>query len=1162
MSSQLLSPLRSLRTTLRRLAITRGVALAIASLLALVIATGTVDWFVHVDDHGTRLLLGLVICSVVLFVLWRWVVQPGFARLSDLQVAQRIEQAHPELKGRLSTSVDFVSGTPIGSDELREHTVGAATGALTELEIETLPDRQPMKRALVAAGLATAVAATLFVVRPLEAKTAVGRLVTPFKDIPWPRTTDFRVISEEGQTLPDNIALTLVRGEFREILVENTKGELPLDAAVEYRLGRDGKSRFETLQAVNLETETAGDVGRAVLSPGKSPVYFRATGGDHKSPWYRLDVVSPPKLSNVDITIQHPAYANREDERLQKGKTSVQAFVGSTILVTAKTNEPIGEASIAVQSKQIEATLQEDGTTLVASFEVEREGVSSWWIDLVGRTGIANPRPPRYELRAVQDMPPVVFIEEPADDLQVTANAVVPVRVTVTDDQAIETVALSWQTSTADGEPVEVPLTQDPSEEPTTVGGAAEFRIADLGLTDGTRLVLQATANDRYDGEPSHLTTSEPRVLTIVSAAAKKVELARAQADLMDELQRALDSQTRTRDNVADLQIQQRETGQLRRTDLDLLKRTEIDQHRIASTLFDEADGLRTRIERLTKQFDANGIEDPGSRQQLAALLGELDHVRDEVMSLLQSGLTDVRKAVENSINQPDSDNIARVKDADARLEGVESRQEEVIESLASVLNGADAWKKQVDLNSALAEITERQAKLVVESTQLAERGLQSDAETARQQSADGRRLARQQQRVADQLDDLLDNVDAAIGELTEPDPTAAARLQTGRDFADKRSPSVTMREAVGELESGKAGAAADLQAKATTDLQELARLFADPTAQPYDALVDNLADAEASLAELANQQAEVANDLKSGTNTDTAAQRQAEIRSRTERQQRKLDRSSANQASNDLAAAVQEMLNAEESIADNDRSSAANSAAAAADAIRKAMKSAEERRQQLERQSQQDDLLASVKQLTQIVTVQQLLLDKTTNLDKTIATTGRRTRKQSREILSLGSEQEQLAQEVDSVAVIMEPEPVVALLLQTAGDQMRQAQSGLSERRTDVETRGAQQAAIVVVKDVITALQPPQEKPAADNSTQPNDNDQQPADGEQELVSIAARLKLMRALQFTINQRTTALSKLPIEETEAERKTLADRQQQMAELAAKLLAELTGEAP
>ena len=143
-----------------------------------------------------------------------------------------------------------------------------------------------------------------------------------------------------------------------------------------------------------------------------------------------------------------------------------------------------------------------------------------------------------------------------------------------------------------------------------------------------------------------------------------------------------------------------------------------------------------------------------------------------------------------------------------------------------------------------------------------------------------------------------------------------------------------------------------------------------------------------------------------------------------------------------------------------------------------------------------------------------------------------------------------------------MEPEPVVALLLQTAGDQMRQAQSGLSERRTDVETRGAQQAAIVVVKDVITALQPPQEKPAADNSTQPNDNDQQPADGEQELVSIAARLKLMRALQFTINQRTTALSKLPIEETEAERKTLADRQQQMAELAAKLLAELTGEAP
>ena len=103
MSSQLIDPLNTLRATLRRLAVLRGIALVVAVLLGLVMLVGTVDWLFHIDDHVARLLLGLTICVSVLLAMTRWVIQPALARLTDLQIAKRIERAYPEFTERLSS---------------------------------------------------------------------------------------------------------------------------------------------------------------------------------------------------------------------------------------------------------------------------------------------------------------------------------------------------------------------------------------------------------------------------------------------------------------------------------------------------------------------------------------------------------------------------------------------------------------------------------------------------------------------------------------------------------------------------------------------------------------------------------------------------------------------------------------------------------------------------------------------------------------------------------------------------------------------------------------------------------------------------------------------------------------------------------------------------
>lgn len=1159
MSTQLLEPIRSLRSSLRRLAIARGLGLVIAAMLGLVVLVGVIDWFLHINDGGTRLLLGLSICVAVGFVAWRWIFQPGIRGLSELQVAQRIEAIYPEVHGRLSSSVEFISQPPPGSSELTQTTVDHATATIDRLNVDEMPDRWPMRLALGAAAFSALIAASLFLLRPVESQIAVGRLLSPFQDIPWPRKTDFRVIDDAGETLPADVPLTMVRGDFFEVLVENTRGELPTDAVIEYRLTRSGRPGIRPLHPVTLETETAGEVGRAVLSPSKSPVYFRAIGGDHKSPWYRMNVVAPPEPKSVQVTITHPQYTGKGDQKLPRGATSIEALVGSKVRVEARGSDKLKSAAVNVFGRSVPAQLKDDSTRMVAELDLNEEGVSSWWIEMTGVDGIEDPRPTRYELRVAKDSPPSVFIEVPLSDIRVTPLATVPVRVIVTDDQGIEDFSLAGYFETTESEPFDVPLTRDGDE--TALTGVAELNLLDRGVAVGTKIILQATARDRFDGEPDHVVQSETRTLSVVDIGTKRAELARSQADLLDELQRVLVSQTKARDSVTDLLIQQREAGQLRRTDLDLLKRTEIDQHRIASTLFDESDGLRARIQRLVEQFVANQVDATESRNQLSNVVTELDYIHGTVMPPLQSELTGVRKEVENALNSGDAESAATLLDAEPELKSIETYQNDAIDSLASVLAGAESWKRRVDLHSELARLISQQDEIAREAGALGERSLTSDSENNPQQVADAARLSKRQERLAVGLDELLGEVSAAAEELLKSDPAASARLRAGRAFAEQNTPSVKMREAAAELQARRMGAASTLQAAAIADLRELDQIFDGPAATSYETQEKNLAESEARLSELVQQQDSVAAEIGKVTSEASAAA-QAEVRNQAEREQRKLARSSSRGSADETASAVQKMAAAEQSLADGNTDEArANAQAAAAD-LREALQSARQRREQLQRRAEQERLFARVGELKQVVKQQKEILTRTREFEELLLESGRRTRKQSREVLHLGEQQGELVALVQETAKVLESSAEIVLVLESAAGHMLFSEARLLKRDTTAPTTEAQRAAIASLNDVIAAVEPNQEQGDAEPPPEGEDVTATPQPAEDTgLISLESRLRLVRSLQVAVNERTIRLRGEDAGELETKAMPLASQQLRLASLAADLLDELASEA-
>jgi hypothetical protein len=1150
MSSPLLNPLAELRRSLRRIAIARGFALTVACLLALIVLAGTIDWFVHIDETTLRLVLTCGTCAIVLFVMWSCIVRPLFSKLTDLQLAQRVEHVYPEMQGRLSSSVEFTADGSVGSPELLDSVVSKATRDVEGLDVEALPDRQPLRRAVGAVVAAMVVGLLVFIAKPVEAQTALQRLAFPLRPIPWPSTTNLRIIEDNGSPLEQDDSLKAAQGESYEVLVHNTLGRLPEDARLEYRFGRRGKPRFENLQPINLESVTRGEVGRAVLSVGTETVYFRALGDDQQTRWHWLNVVAVPNLKSIEITVRPPAYTGQEPETYAAGNTAINAIVGSTVDLLAVADQPLESASLSVQGRQIDATIEGDTRTLAASFDLNADGVSSWWIDLVAANGTEDPRPTQHELRVVKDEVPSVFVQTPTFDQQVTATAVVPIKVVATDD--LEVVSLTLEGEASDTTPpTQLPLELTDSDQ-TDIVGSTVLELPTLKLVPGDRFVLRATANDAFDGQPSHKTDAEPRTLIVVSDEAKRAELAEQYTDLLSGLKEIADSQVRVQDQVSELKIQQEQAG-LRRSDLSQLKRSETDQHRITTRLFDNEDGLDKRIQSVVDQFETNRLESPAIQSQLAEVQDELDHLRTDVVPDLLSEMTNARKSAEAAITDGSNNAQATGLDTIGRL------QQEIATSLSSLLTDAESWKNTVNVQSSLAEISTQQAELNRETNALSDRTLSGNAQDRKQQSADQARMARRQQRLADQLNDLLDTVGSAAKSLPEQDP-ARDRLKSGEEFTKESGLALQMQEASRELKNGRLGTAGDLQAKVSNDLATLASILEGPQITSEESRLDDLGEIAETLEELSRQQADVLKSIK--RDDELALAQQQDVRTKTERQQRRLDRLGANQSVAALAEAGSLMGEAEELIANQDPA-AAEKASQAEQAIQKALAATKAEQQTAQQQSEQLGLLNAVNELRELVVRQQVLLDKTRNVQQAIEESGRRTRRQSREILDLAKQQGLLADAVTAAAETMQSAAVLALVIESAATRMQQAEQLLRKRVTTDETTNLQRLAVRELTEAIAAVLPedvadqavPSES-AADASAERNDEQ------ENRLVTVQARLSLLKTLQLSINDRTEALMDSTDETAVEEMKSLATMQQRIAALAAELLEELTEDQP
>lgn len=1178
--SQLLSArLDDVRRRLKRSAILRGVALVVIVATAGVVVAGGVDYLLRLNSMISRMALTACAFLPAILVFRRVLLPPLRTRLSDVDIARRLERQDPSWAGHLSSAAAFADRVPLhGSVQLQQAIVDRATDRLAVHPLVDLIDSKRLERTVIGSFAAVVLLLMIGLLAPSISATAIARLAVPFANIEWPRSVDLLLVAENNEPLASKIQVG--QGQTFRFTIRNRKGPVPEDLTLQI-VEPAGRRRSEPIPiAEGVEaTDHEHNVGIGSFFANEGPLRFRVVGGDDRDmPFITADVVTPPVFEQIEVTVTPPKYLRDVASQTSSGTGGVTGIVGSSVSVEAVSSKPLESAELHLGEEIGPAvTLDRSGQRVTTSFTLTEAGTSSYWFGLKDKTGFENPQAPRYEIRATADLPPEVTILEPADNLQVTAVADLPILVEATDDHGLMTVQLRYGR-----EGVFAGSDSQSLDDRTTVIGLAEqgdrpkqgtypliWSLEPLLLSPGDRLTFRGEAMDAYDLGPPHVGVSSPRTITVVSAVDKREELLDRQSKLLSDLVQAQRDEERLRGAVDELAAQLERVGELRPEDHDLLARAEFEQRRVAASLTEPRTGIERRAERALIELKANRIDDDSLARRFERIAQELASLRNDALPATDRDLVAARKG-----RDP--------KAVEAQLATARSNLNVVMGSLDSLLKDLGAWQNRRDLGTEVSDLFANQRELAEATAKATAETLGTNSgQLSDQQAANLETLGLRQSGLADRLSRLATSVQELAGtsgsqndsDPDETDPnTALSKESSTPDRTVKEASELlqssalpaTARAAGESIRGNQLGEAGRLQTELLSKLAALRELLSKSASTSLDteslrqtaAKLDSLEQAQqAALEELRK-----ANDDGEGLSEDARDQLrrdQAGLREATTTAAREFRAAGADQAAESLAKAAQQMADALERLLKRNDAAAERSLEQALEELRNAKREAEQAENRINEQLAQEMATQSVELLKVLAERQQALNGEVARLAALAAERGSLSRSQLLTLRQTATTQGTIAEETSALAMKLQAAKAVAVALQSAVDHMRLLEQALGDRETGEAAQKHGQTAKERLVRTIAALEPNSDD-SESSDTPPEANAERGSGEESELISVLAQLELLRDLQIDLRQRTEELDQLRRDgELAPDQQSEAKRLGEQQELIRKALVEL-----
>ena len=435
------------------------------------------DWLIEPPPE-VRILAAGTLCAWVAFVLVNKLFLRLRTPLHDEQLALLIERTHPELQDSLSTAIELRlnnTGELNGTGELTREidptllsrTTSIAAASIRKIKMGRLFRRTQLLRKAGLSSFSIGTMIAVLILLPNVRETWAQRMLM-FSNTPWPRQVTLTVAN-----FPNGVR-RVARGADTEILVTaQSTAKLPKFVELQH-LGTNGWTTHR--MGTRGSAEEKSQLFTHVIKNPKENLTINIRGGDGRIRDLRLEVVEPPSLKKLVLTITPPLYIGGEPRPLPATRL-VEVPAGSTLSITAEASKPLSKATI--RSLPIKQQINKNTTGnansaaeqefIVAQIETKHSEITSknqqnslskppeslsgtlgpilddsiLEIQFTDTTEITSQKPIRFQVIARPDQPPKVEVTPESISSFITATSSIPITGKIEDDYGLAEAAVS-----------------------------------------------------------------------------------------------------------------------------------------------------------------------------------------------------------------------------------------------------------------------------------------------------------------------------------------------------------------------------------------------------------------------------------------------------------------------------------------------------------------------------------------------------------------------------------------------------------------------------------------------------------------------------------------------------------------------------------------------
>ena len=728
--------------------------------------------------------LGLLTIGGIVGVYWllkRQQIESTKPENLALQIGEKL----PEIGDRILNAVQLSTReTPEGiSNSLHQAAVRTGIAVIEQVPTGLLFPSDQILKYLKRAGIGAIVLFVLYIINFQDTNAAIARLSRPEAVFEYPLPLQLNLSTSAQQVLAgDSLILT-------------------------------GHISGRTLDKVELIVRTLKDTSIFPLSVSDQSFELpmnhllnsfsavaRVTNNRAWEPWDVIEskvldvqVINRPLVQDLTVRIRPPAYTRLPTEIFTRNIMDISGFKGSRISIEGLASKDIASGVLHFE-KLKSIPLQMQGPRFKVAFTLQR--ADQVWIELVDHEGVNNLDPLIYPIYVATDVPPIIRILAPGQDVIIGDKMILPTRLKLDDDFGFSRLELNYQIQHPDYLMEDTTIYQVKVDLPRTDLSSLEFNytwdLKEVSMMPEDAIQYWFTVWDNNSVDGFQKASTQKWLARLPSLDEMFEEIAQGNEQVKQDQEDILEVVKEIKEKVTELALEVQKDPNL-----------SWEQQQEASEAIEQVKDLKEQLDNISKQLDQ--MMDSAEEQNLFS-----DETLDkyaELQQLMEQLITpELQEAMQRLQEAMEKDNP---REMEAALEDFQSAMENFQKSLERTLE----IFKQVEIEQKIDELATR-------LNDLAERqeALNSDIE-----EGDTADAAMQEEKISNDFDKTQELAETLENLLNESEDLSSESVQELQEQMEQEQISQNLEASASLMKSGQMSKAKPPSDQAEKSLKKMA---------------------------------------------------------------------------------------------------------------------------------------------------------------------------------------------------------------------------------------------------------------------------------------------------------------------------------------------------